>query len=284
MTDEQPPNVRILIPSRPENVAVVREVLAGLADSLEIDTIEDVKVAVSEACNNVVVHAYDERGGPLEVEVYVGRHELDVVVRDYGVGIGPRVVDDSFPGHGIGLAVIEALASRTEMRAHAGQGIEMAMRFDLPEQPALGGAEPSPAITAHDGPAETLEVVVAPALLASGIFVRVLGALGARAGFSIDRLADAQLVADALAAHLAPALAEPHVRLGVTASERRIDLWVEPLRLGGSAGLVADSTIGDLGPIIERLVDEVEIRPTATCEALALTMWERRPARSSSAA
>ena len=86
MTDEQPPNVRIVVSSRPENVAIVREVLAGLADSIDIDTIEDVKVAVSEACNNVVVHAYDERGGPLEVEVFVGRHELDVVVRDYGVG------------------------------------------------------------------------------------------------------------------------------------------------------------------------------------------------------
>lgn len=283
MTDDQPPNVRIVVPSRPENVAIVREVLAGLADSIEIDTIEDVKVAVSEACNNVVVHAYDERGGPLEVEVFVGRHELDVVVRDYGVGIGPRPVDDSFPGHGIGLAVIEALASRTEMRAHAGQGIEMAMRFDLPEQPVFGGADPGPAIAAPEGPAEMLEVVVAPAQLASGIFVRLMGALGVRAGFSIDRLADAQLVADALAAHLAPALAEPHVRLAVAAGERRLDVWVEPLRLGGSAGLVADSTIGDLGPIIERLVDEVEIHPDGTSEALALSMWERRPARSSAA-
>jgi hypothetical protein len=157
------------------------------------------------------------------------------------------------------------------------------MRFDLPEQPVFGGADPGPAIAAPEGPAEMLEVVVAPAQLASGIFVRLMGALGVRAGFSIDRLADAQLVADALAAHLAPALAEPHVRLAVAAGERRLDVWVEPLRLGGSAGLVADSTIGDLGPIIERLVDEVEIHPDGTSEALALSMWERRPARSSAA-
>jgi anti-sigma regulatory factor (Ser/Thr protein kinase) len=284
MTDEQPPNVRILLSSRPENVAVVREVLAGLADAIEIDTIEDVKVAVSEACNNVVVHAYDERGGPLEVEVFIGRRELDVVVRDFGVGIGPRVVDDDFPGHGIGLAVIEALASRAEMRAHAGQGLEMAMRFDLPEQPEFRGADPEPTVAAAEGSAERLEVIVAPAALAPGIFVRLLGALGARAGFSIDRLADAQLVADALAAHLPAALAEPHIRLGVAASERRIDLWVEPLLPGGSAGVVADSAIGELGPIIERLVDEVEIHPNGTSEALALSMWERRSARSTSAA
>src|SRR5580700_9724730 len=53
------PNVRMALASRAENVVLVRDVLAGLGDGLDLGgTVEDIKAAVSEAANNVVVHAY----------------------------------------------------------------------------------------------------------------------------------------------------------------------------------------------------------------------------------
>src|ERR1700689_5272763 len=84
---ETPPNVQLAIASRAENVALVREVLAGLADAVDFgQTLDDVKAAVSEACNNVVVHAYHGEDGPLEVDITLRPGELEVVVRDRGVG------------------------------------------------------------------------------------------------------------------------------------------------------------------------------------------------------
>ena len=53
------------MPARPEGVAVVRQALAGMADALDFDAavVADMKMAVSEACTNVVVHAYDDSVG-----------------------------------------------------------------------------------------------------------------------------------------------------------------------------------------------------------------------------
>ena len=55
------PEVRLTMPARAEGVGVVRQALAGMADALAYDAaiVADMKMAVTEACTNVVVHAYD---------------------------------------------------------------------------------------------------------------------------------------------------------------------------------------------------------------------------------
>ena len=52
--------VRLELDSRPERVALVRGMLVGLGGLLAWDAVlvDDLKTAVSEACNNVVLHAY----------------------------------------------------------------------------------------------------------------------------------------------------------------------------------------------------------------------------------
>jgi anti-sigma regulatory factor (Ser/Thr protein kinase) len=86
------PNVRLNLSSRPENVVLVRQVLRGLADTVGLDAIElnDISTAVSEACNNVVSHAYPDGEGPLEVELRTSEDGLEVVVRDHGCGLSPQ--------------------------------------------------------------------------------------------------------------------------------------------------------------------------------------------------
>ena len=68
-----PPEVLLRLPARPEGVGVVRQALAGVADALDFDAsvLADMKMAVTEACTNVVVHAYEEEG-TLEVEMLTG--------------------------------------------------------------------------------------------------------------------------------------------------------------------------------------------------------------------
>jgi len=126
------PDLELSLPARPENVAIVRHVLGGVGDALGVDAelLADVRLAVSEACANVVVHAY--RGveeGLLDLEVRAVPGALDIVVRDQGRGMAPRA--DS-PGLGVGLPLIASLAETLELSSAPGGGTEVRMTFTLP--------------------------------------------------------------------------------------------------------------------------------------------------------
>src|SRR5450755_716724 len=84
-----PPNIRLSLSNRPENVMLVRQMLAGVAEAVDLEAgdLNDISTAVTEACNNVVLHAYGGDEGPLEVELYAGPAAIEVVVRDHGTGL-----------------------------------------------------------------------------------------------------------------------------------------------------------------------------------------------------
>ena len=274
MTESQ--NVRVGLTARPENVALIREVLAGLDDAVDLGgTVEDIKAAVSEAANNVVVHAYGGDEGPMEVEISLGTDELEVVVRDYGVGTGPHLADDSSPGRGIGLVVIGALATSWELRAHAYPGVEVAMRFPTPARIAPLGEAAGPQEGASAG-GDELAIAISPASLSAGILNRFVTAAAARSGFSIDRVSDAQLVVDALAAALATSLLGDRLHLAVGIGPGRLLLRLGPLRAGGSASVLDGAALAELGSIVARLVDESSTGHNGTSEFLTLVMRDRR--------
>jgi anti-sigma regulatory factor (Ser/Thr protein kinase) len=109
---------------------VVRHAIAGLADARAIDPelMADVSLAVSEACANVVQHAYPDGAGLLEVSASTGGDELAIVVRDHGRGILPN--PDS-PGLGVGLPLIAALTDNVELTSAPTGATEVRMRFEL---------------------------------------------------------------------------------------------------------------------------------------------------------
>jgi anti-sigma regulatory factor (Ser/Thr protein kinase) len=125
------PEVLLTMPAKPEGVGVVRQALAGMADALDFDAsvLADMKMAVTEACTNVVVHAYDEAEGVLEVEMLAGDHGLTIVVRDHGAGIHPRPGAQQPPALGLGLPLIAALSDSFELKGSTGQGTEVRMTF-----------------------------------------------------------------------------------------------------------------------------------------------------------
>ena len=57
---------------------VVRQAVAGLGEALGLPSsrIADLKTVVTEACNNVVVHAYGDEPGPLLVNATPGEEQL----------------------------------------------------------------------------------------------------------------------------------------------------------------------------------------------------------------
>ncbi len=129
------PDLSLTLPARAENVAVVRHAIGGLGEALDVgdQTLSDVKLAVTEACTNTVVHAYPEGEGPLEIAAYVRDSRLMIVVRDEGRGIVPRT--DS-PGLGLGLPLIATLAEALELGTDADQRTEVRMTFRLDEEEA----------------------------------------------------------------------------------------------------------------------------------------------------
>jgi anti-sigma regulatory factor (Ser/Thr protein kinase) len=127
------PDLQLTLPARAENVAVVRHALGGLGDALGLDpdAIADVKLAVTEACTNVVLHAYPEGEGDLEVTADVlPDGEIAIAVRDAGRGMGPR--PDS-PGLGLGLPLIASLTEQLEVGGDDGAATEVRMVFRVAE-------------------------------------------------------------------------------------------------------------------------------------------------------
>jgi serine/threonine-protein kinase RsbW len=124
------PDLELTLPSRPENVAVVRHALGGFGDALDVpdQALADIKLAVTEACTNVVVHAYPDGEGPLGISAWERDGRLTVVVHDEGRGMLPR--PDS-PGLGLGLPLIATLAETLELGTGPGERTEVRMTFLL---------------------------------------------------------------------------------------------------------------------------------------------------------
>jgi serine/threonine-protein kinase RsbW len=129
-------DVRLSLPARPENVAVIRHVLGAFAEALRLppEVVEDMRLAVTEACTNVVRHAYDDgETGPIDVEIRPNGDRLDLVVSDRGRGIGPS---PDAAGPGLGLPLIASLADSFDIQLATTRGSRLAMSFRCAPQAA----------------------------------------------------------------------------------------------------------------------------------------------------
>lgn len=125
------PDMELALTARAENIAIVRHALGGLGEAFALPEkkLSDVRLAVTEACSNVIVHAYpDGHEGPMEVAASIGDGRLTVFVRDWGRGIRPR--SDS-PGLGLGLSLIAALTEQVQLGHDDEEHTEVRMTFAL---------------------------------------------------------------------------------------------------------------------------------------------------------
>ena len=96
--------------------------------------------------------------------------------------------------------------------------------------------------------------------LVGPVLGRVVGMLAARAQCPIDRLDDAMLLTDAVAAHAPAHTIEGHVQVVVAADETGIELRVGALARGGADSLLADAELPGVGNVFTRVADEVVAR------------------------
>jgi len=247
------------LPARAENVAVVRHALAGLADRIGMDEagIADLKTVVTEACMNVVVHAYPAgEPGLLEVGATPEVEGLTVVVRDFGTGIRPRP-DVDRPSLRIGLTLIAALSSSFEIKGGANRGTEIRMHLPLRarEESADDGRGPAPA----QAISEDTELRVGHPDLVAPVLGRALGAFAARREITVDRLSDAMLLSDAISARAPQGFEDGQVSLSIADGDAGVELRVGPMKGGGAERLRASLDLPELGGSLETLADELRV-------------------------
>lgn len=133
-------NICMTLPAKAKYIEVVRLALYGVAVRMgfAFEDIEDLKVAVGEACNNVVLHAYgDEQDAGLMTVVFeAGRDGLIITVADEGKSFTPKLdqelthpfadapLEDMKAG-GLGLYLMQALVDQVEISSESGTKVTL---------------------------------------------------------------------------------------------------------------------------------------------------------------
>ncbi|HWE32538.1 MAG TPA: ATP-binding protein [Solirubrobacteraceae bacterium] len=275
---EDSPAVRLELSSWPESVTLVRSVLAALGEALALDPelLDDLKTAISEACNNVVLHAYPGTVGPMFVELAVSRTRVEVTVEDFGGGI--KHLSHSDDRMGVGLAVISALAERAEFLSEADAGTTVRMSFaggsaEISESAPSGvGATPTAAEVKLSG---DVVATVTPVELLARVLGRAARATAARAHFTVDRFADLTLITNALGDCAVESHDGQPVGFSILSAPRRLELAIGPLRNGSGAELSDSAAAGEPAATLGRLVDELRVEPDGAHELLRVVFADR---------
>lgn len=131
--------IELRIPCDPRFLSVARLTIAGVAARAEpefsIDDIEDLKISVTEACTNVIDHAYpeecDEADRFITVDCRFERGGLTIEVSDSGRGFDPRTAADSgteLPKEsGLGIPLMRNLMDEVEFGGGPGEGTRVKM-------------------------------------------------------------------------------------------------------------------------------------------------------------
>jgi anti-sigma regulatory factor (Ser/Thr protein kinase) len=201
MATARPAILNLRLNSRPDSAGLVRAALGGLAEpfALRPELVNDLKTAISEACNNAVEHAYRGESGAIAVHLDVGLEVVEVSVRDWGGGF--QKLAPTGDHLRVGLPVINALADRAEFLTAPGSGTEVRMGFDMRHDPRrddlLARVEDSEDLEAwtpwRRGLTGDVVVTLLPSELLTGVLEPISRALAARARFSLERFSDVYL-------------------------------------------------------------------------------------------
>ena len=178
---ERTEGLEMTLPAESANVALVRHAISGVAEDggMDEERIADLKTVVTEACMNVVVHAYPHGTGLMRIDVTPEEDSLLITVSDSGAGIRPSVdLDEPGSSLRLGFSLISRLCSSFAISGGLDRGTTISMRLPM------SGEDPSSPAAGEDPeslPGEVRIVASQPELLAS-MLSRAISAFAARAG------------------------------------------------------------------------------------------------------
>ncbi|MDO4720555.1 MAG: ATP-binding protein [Peptostreptococcaceae bacterium] len=119
------------LPCKPEYVGVVRLTVSAIANRMgfNIEEIEDIKVAVAEACTNAIKHGLDEE---FDASFTIFADKMTISIKDRGKGVKieniaePDLSNPSENG-GLGLFIIKSLMDDVDVISSIGRGTQITM-------------------------------------------------------------------------------------------------------------------------------------------------------------
>lgn len=137
--------ISLEVRSRPENVGLARVTLAAFASQLDftISEIEEIKVAVSEAVSNAIIHGYGgQEDQMVRILASLDGDTLKVVVEDHGCGIEDVALARQ-PSYstdpermGLGFVFMESFMDTLEVESRVNEGTRVRMTKRCQERTA----------------------------------------------------------------------------------------------------------------------------------------------------
>ncbi|OMF23447.1 anti-sigma B factor RsbW [Paenibacillus sp. FSL H8-0548] len=141
--------IRLTIPARTEYIDLVRLTLFGIATKagFSYEEIEDMKVAVTEACTNVVLHAYSNvQNGEVDITYEIEEEGISIRIKDEGSSFKYEPASKSSSLHdkelneitagGLGIFMMHALMDKVEVLSGRGTEVILTKLFGRKEEMA----------------------------------------------------------------------------------------------------------------------------------------------------
>jgi serine/threonine-protein kinase RsbW len=132
------PRLSLVFPAAPEGVPRARAAVTDLCERLGLDCerVDDIRLAVTEACTNCVLHSQGDGAGnaTFVLDAHVDQGALEIVVRDFGGGLLRAPVGSG--GLGLGMHLIERLSESSQVSSRPGGGTRVSMRFKVERESA----------------------------------------------------------------------------------------------------------------------------------------------------
>ena len=122
--------IKMEIASNPQYVSVVRLTTSGIANKIGfcLEDIEDIKVAVSEACTNAIKHSLDNK---FSVEYTIFENGLTIGITASGKGYDVNSIDEPNleepKESGLGLFIIQSLMDEVDIKSNINYGTVIKM-------------------------------------------------------------------------------------------------------------------------------------------------------------
>ncbi len=125
-------NISLSIPNKPEYVSVIRLTVTAIANRMgfDIEKIEDIKVAVAEACTNAITHGNNETDN-FSVDFSIDEEKLVIKVCDSGKGCVTNCIKNPdltlLNEGGLGVFIIKSLMDDVNINSDLGKGTTIIM-------------------------------------------------------------------------------------------------------------------------------------------------------------
>lgn len=122
--------ITMSIRSLSENVGIARVSTAAFAAQVDftLNEIEEIKVAVSEAVSNAVIHGYEYQDGEIQIKMTLYEDQLEYIIVDHGKGIADITLArqpsySSDPERmGLGFAFMESFMDELYIESEVNKG------------------------------------------------------------------------------------------------------------------------------------------------------------------